>query len=212
MKLIGANDVPRKVSLKGDRDSATEQIGYAEKLLIDLEERVSRSSSGIWHDSITKEIPGGYVTCQTTLHLVTRRPIFQSIEIFVRPSGRKDRPKDYECPCNCNFSRGTVVEVEPATTERPYQVMQVAICHDEKWYVLYENVIGSDFTPWEVGMPVVVMAYHDFLFDCCNAAFNSTGCQPIEDMDNEAHSSDWRSAVRILPFDPDLEKIREQVP
>jgi hypothetical protein len=137
-----------------------------------------------------------------------------------------------ECPCNCNMSIGVVLSRVLSGTvgtiyenvgskEAPFYIYSVEVCQNKKGYVIYDNIIGSDFTPWQVGQQVIVMAYHDFLFGCCLAdpqsmqenfaQFNATGCLGIIDKDYvrdidhpelgmTMENYGWRTTFRILPM------------
>jgi len=134
-----------------------------------------------------------------------------------------------ECPCNCNMSlgfiRSAIMSGTPDTLyetvgleQAPFPICSVEICQSSVSYVGFENIIGSDFTPWEEGQQVIVMAYKAFLFSCCRPDiqlmpefrfFNASGCSgypspafvPTPEVPNPAEAMDqweWRTSYRIL--------------
>jgi hypothetical protein len=128
-----------------------------------------------------------------------------------------------KCPCTCNMSLGMVASRVLSGTdiyaaiglkEAPFYIYSVNICQSEFTYVAFENIIGSDFTPWELGQKVIVMAYNKFLFGCCLPdpsilgenfeEFTAKGClgvvEPISDVIS-MRDYYWRTTYRILQID-----------
>lgn len=113
------------------------------------------------------------------------------------PTGPRRRVQvEYECFCNCNFAIGQITEIR---AEGPLNYLEVRSCQKDK-YTLFENILGSDFTPWRVDDVVIVMAYNAMLFDCDKNNSDATGCFPVKDIVNEVGDSAWRTTLRVLPI------------
>lgn len=118
------------------------------------------------------------------------------INVDSRAGGKR---RIQRCVCNCNFSVGQITEVT-AVDGQDFDLLNVLCCKEKESFVIYEDIIGSDFTPWELNQVVVVMAYNDFLYDCYNSNFNATGCSPTIYEGADALEDDWRTTYRVVPF------------
>jgi hypothetical protein len=111
--------------------------------------------------------------------------------------------KHLYCPCNCNMTIGVItdrtVHIDTSPEKIDYFIYKIDACNFKLNYVGFENVIGSDFTPWINGQKVILMVYNDFLFDCDKANFNATACDPVIN-ELTAHTIDWRTTYRIIPL------------
>lgn len=134
-----------------------------------------------------------------------------------------------ECLCNCNFTVGIITSAILSGTENtiyedvgiadaPFYIYSVEVCQSKDHYELFENIIGSDFTPWVPGQVVLLMAYQGFSFGCCYpdqvetfgeafaSTYSATGCagqiSTVVDGSNfpDLSDHDWRPPFRILPF------------
>jgi hypothetical protein len=214
----------------GDVPRCQSVLGIAKKRLNVLEGRVSRSE-GVqqgWQQPITLQT-GEVIRLERSFNC-DKIEIYSSQQVFEQPEAVK--PKEYECLCNCNMAIGQVVATTligtPDTiyagmgpTYAKYYLYDVAVCQSETFYAGFTEILGTDFTPWEPGRTVIVMAYHDFLFGCCLedpailgenfVQFTATGCAGIVDRDflinpakpelgSDIDSHDWRPTFRILPL------------
>jgi len=195
--------VPKKIPINGNRAVGDQYIGVAEKRLRILHEDTQRRNLNI--NSSTFKIKHNVGPEGTRDVIIDCNICFGVPEILItvgpviRPTG-EDK---YECLCNCNFSVGIILAVNDIPDEAQYKALDILICRSKDRYKLYRNIIGSDFTPWEAGMKVIVLAYNDFLYDCCQQNFNATGCKPIimpEDENHLPHTEDWRTTYRVMPF------------
>jgi hypothetical protein len=187
--------IPPKIIIKGDPALGSMFIGEAYSQLNIL--RDSMKFQGLKQSFRTVEVaPGVLVQCNRNYNLET-------VTIYTQGGGQeqeqRERIKEVECFCNCNFARGIVLSVE-AVEDEIFDKLTVAACYDRTLYRIYENVLASDFTPWEEGGKCIVMAYNGFLYDCCNLNYDATGCRPIKDEANEFLSDDWRTTIRVVPL------------
>lgn len=223
----------RKIIFHGDYTRCQRVLGEAKKRLEKLNDRIKRSN-GFLKQGWQQQIPlstGEIVQCHIGLAM-------DIVHIFAgggerQVSAAEARRIVRECLCNCNFSVGTILSSEltgvPETrlagvgsALAPYRVHVVEICQNQFTYVMFENIIGSDFTPWVPGQVVMVMAYHGFPFGCCYpdpeeafgetfaATYSATGCagkvdtaHNIDDdpfLGPDLDDEDWRTTYRIVPF------------
>jgi len=219
---------PIRVIFYGDFDRCQAVLGVAKSKLRLLDARVSRSP-GVqqgWQRPIT--LPTGEVIRLESSFGSGKIEIYSSREVYEQPPELKQEER--ECLCNCNMSLGLVVARTLSGTAdtvyqtigtnlSPFYIYDVAICQSAKFYAGFTEIIGTDFTPWEPGQQVVVMAYHDFLFGCCLPEplgegfeqFVALGCAGIVDRDHlfdpskpelgtDMDDHDWRTTYRILPL------------
>jgi len=222
---------PRKIIYHGDLSRCKRAQGDAVRMLIKLYESLGINSGQVqvgWKPA-TQLYTGEVVQLHIGLAL-------DVINIYA-PGGEEVidlvavEKKIKECPCNCNMSIGSVIGAvlsgtadtlyeTVGLTEAPYYIYSVEVCQQGKSYVVFENIIGTDFTPWEVGQKVIVMAYNAFMFSCCTPErlllpgfeyFQATGCEGIPDTgfiatdENPSPAEimddwDWRTSYRILPL------------
>ncbi len=188
----GHRGVPRKVVCEGNLEESKRLIGEADSQLRILEQQMT--FQGLKQAVRTvRPFPGVLIQCWSCFTQ-------QGVRI-ITPGGQPDKVEITlrECLCGCNFAVGQIVEVIEVENA-DYKLYTVKACNS-KTYTQYENILGSDFTPWEVGQVVLLMAYNDFLYDCCNSTYNSTGCSPLKDETNEVLAESWRSTYRIVPLD-----------
>lgn len=221
---------PVRILLFGDIPRCQSIIGVAKKRLNVLRDRVDRSN-GVqqgWQQPVILQT-GEVIKFERSFNC-DKIEIYSSRQVFEQPEIKK--VKEYECLCNCNMAIGQVVArtligtadtvyANMGPTFAKYYLYDVAICQNEKLYAGFTEILGTDFTPWEPGQQVIVMAYHDFLFGCCLedpavlgenfTKFVATGCAGIVDNEfliNPAHpelgsnidNHDWRTTFRILPL------------
>lgn len=219
-----------QIIFHGDYGRCQMAMGNAKRVLTKLYQTLGAEDGLIqqgWQPA-TPLFTGEVVQCHIGLG-------FDTIHIYAEVGGEQadiEVAKEVirECPCNCNMSVGTILSRTLSRTpgtpyfdiglvEAPFYIYTVEICQNNDGYILFENIIGSDFTPWEEGQQVIVMAYHDFLFGCCLpdpgilgdnfAQFTASGCSGIIDtghykypahldqgMDMNNHG--WRTTFRIL--------------
>ena len=223
--------IPTKIVFHGDRTRCQAVLGEARSRLVLLQDRMARSGGMIqqgWQRPIqlmTGEIVRLAVSFNTSI-IEIFAPANQQVASF------EAAEEAWKCFCNCNMAIGVVTSAiytgTPRTIyeayglrEAPFLVCSVDVCQQERLFVGFENIIGSDFTPWQVGQQVIVMAYNRFLFGCClesvemigpeYAIFSATGCLGEVDTTrylNPTHPEygvniddhDWRTTFRIIPF------------
>ena len=189
MKLIGVNKVQREIIFSGNREEAEKYIGEADSLLTDLTERLRKSPADIWMDSIIKEIPGGFIQCATVLHLTTREPIIQYINISVDSKDKKKvKKKEPYCFANRTIALATIINVngvidvsdnvsiiceeesvcdtciDPVTYPEDYYCTKgitynLEVCAGDDIYYMYENIPSTDFSPHCPGDVVFVVLH-----------------------------------------------------
>jgi hypothetical protein len=182
-----------KKTFSGDKARAISVRSIAEARLKMMQAQMQRSGiKQAWQHQI--DLPTGETIS------ITASFNQGHIHIHAPQGGVKVNEKEWECLCNCNYAVGIVTDKYKNNENDPYYVFNVTACNREKRYIPYQNVLGCDFTPWEIGMPVILLAYNDFLFDCSNLNFNATGCIPIVDEVETPHSEDWRPTYRVAQF------------
>lgn len=187
--------IPSRIIFRGSKEGCQRVLGRANSLMEILKDRLSRGElQQGWSHHI---LPGGeIIKCGMQFGVPT-------LIITAPNGGNVPIPEFKECLCNCNFSIGQVLE---RSTEKydsgiaEYYVYNVLCCLGGNSYILYQNILATDFVPYYVGQTVVVMAYKDFIYDCCRRNYNATGCYPVIDIDNVVHTEDWRTTYRIVPF------------
>lgn len=163
-------------------------IGYGRKRLRELHRDMGFQNLKTYSNRI--DLVSGYSIITTSSQGINKI-------IILSPSDKKGGSAvEYECFCNCNFAVGQIKEIIPIAG---LDYLQIFICQKDK-YVLFENILANDFTPWRVNDVVLVMAYNGFLYDCDMSNFDATACTPIKDTVNEVTSEDWRTTFRVLPF------------
>lgn len=184
---ISTRPIPKKITIYGDFQKGKMLIGWADSQLRILENQMINSGCSCGQRRINHP-SGGNVICSYAERIRT-------IDIYYPVESVVNKEKTQKCWCNCNFSIGQITSVSYAETL--YPVLEVLACYNEEHHVIYQDIIGSDWIPWEVGMIVIVLAYNDFLYDCYRDTFNSTGCKPIIDTENTRHTTNWRTTYRV---------------
>lgn len=110
---------------------------------------------------------------------------------------------EYECICNCNLAIGWVLELQVDTIGGA-QLYTVMACNRQgKVYVPYQDVLASDFTPYEIGQMVVLVPYNGMAYLCCTDKTGGEsmirGCSPIVSTENK-DANEWRTAYRMIPW------------
>ena len=189
--------IPVKVVVNGDLASGKVYIGEAKSQLAILKKQ---QSLGL-RDEIRRVSlsPGVSVTCISDI-----RGDFIILNAGV--GWREEEEKVIKeilriCVCNCNFSTGFVIEVTGTLDDDPDgpNLYSVAACNNEKYYVLYENILASDFTIYEPGDKVVLIPYNASNYSCCTGQNTATGCQPVKS-EFDITSDSWRTTYRIIPW------------
>lgn len=123
---------------------------------------------------------------------------FKGVTVYCDGGGKEEEIWTKECPCNCNFTVGLVKEIQEETIDdAPLYI--VSACKKERQYTVYENILASDWTKYEPGERVIMIAYNDMEYLCCSTGTGPTGCSPLIS-DNPTTSDAWRSTVRIIPW------------
>ena len=187
MTHISRRPIPKKIIPHGNPHIVKMMIGWADSQLTMFERQMQGRGQTV--GQCRRVHPNGtVVVCRVSGKL-------RKVDIYVGGDEGKKKREIKECWCNCNFSLGQILSVD---NSGEYPVMRVQCCNDEDHYTIYDNLIGSDYTPWEQYMRVIVMAYNEFLFDCANANFDARGCAPIVSGVG-MESPDWRTTYRVVP-------------
>lgn len=221
---------PVRIIFFGDIPQCQNVLGIAKKQLNVLRSRIDRSD-GVqqgWKQPITLQT-GEVIRLERSFNF-DKIEIYSSQQVFEQPEEVKR--KEYECLCNCNMAIGQIVArtlIGTADTiyanmgpdYAKYYLYDVAVCQNSTFYAGFTEILGTDFTPWEPGQTVIVMAYHDFLFGCCLEdpsvlgesflQFSATGCAGSIDnaflldpahpeIGSDLNNHDWRTTFRILPL------------
>jgi len=101
------------------------------------------------------------------------------------------------CVCNCAFSTGVIVAITGTLDEA--NLYSVAVCNNEKYYALYENILASDFTIYVPGQKVIVIPYNENEYTCCTTRRGATGCEPRKSTVSFEDDA-WRTTYRIIPW------------
>lgn len=113
------------------------------------------------------------------------------------------QPEVQLCVCNCNFSVGWVLEVQAETIQGAPLYTIMACNYDGTAYMPYENVLASDYTPYEVGQKIIMIPYNHMTYLCCTDKTGGEekvrGCTPLAQT-VDTTSDEWRSIYRILPW------------
>jgi hypothetical protein len=189
--------IPTKIIFRGDIDRCKSVLGIARSRLFVFQERLKRSNGLIqqgWQrpiNLITGEVIRLAVSFNTSVIEIIAEGYGPDKSYKLQEEGRK-------CFCDCNISLGIIIKIAEEL-KHSIQWIDVIACNHEKLYVVYENIIPSDFTRYEPGQKVIVMAYYDFLYDCKNKIFSSTGCSPKKHAEIPENDT-WRTTYRIVPL------------
>ncbi len=198
----GYRKVPRKVVITGDKDAGRTLIGAADSQLRILEQQMTFQGLKQAYRTV-RPYPGVTIYCWSCFTL-------QGVTISTEGGKKQFEEQLRECWCNCNFAVGKIMEVYEDLKD--YRVLDVIACNNEVRYVRYENILGTDWTPWEKGMPVILMAYAGKIFRCDHSDFaslgSSKGCRPIDSGDTDdvlsgsttLHEEGWYPTYRVVPI------------
>jgi len=188
----------------GDKVAAQSYIGEANKQHLKLRNSMRFQDLKIGQRSL--QFTDGAIITNTIVHGI------ETATIYVPEVGGWEEEKELytECYCDCNFTVGTVVAAEDYENLRTFTVA-CCVCDDAhvasehfvydhgKKYTQYYWLRASDYTPWEVGMGVVLLRFHrrdstlwySAPFRCCYYPYGddphyddegnwvySTGCTP----------------------------------
>jgi len=182
-------NIPPRIIRSGDADAANLFVGIGKKILGDLRRDLNFQSLQVGK-STPFYLPGGVkIDCEIN-HGISK------IRIFV-PSGLVGISGKKECLCNCNFTTGIVTEITGTLDDA--NLYSVLTCNNKTYYVLYKNVLASDFTIYEPGDQIILIPYNASEYSCCTGKNTATGCQPIKS-EFDIESDDWRSIYRIIPW------------
>lgn len=129
----------------------------------------------------------------------------RQIRIMVGRKGRAAGEKGRECLCTCNFTTGYIFRVEPDNLDKlgadVTPLYTVLACVRGKTYRIFEHVLASDFTKYEVGQKIIMIPYHGMSFLCCDQVSRTgpSGCIP-EASTLDLSDDDWRTTYRIIPW------------
>lgn len=188
--------VPIKHRFYGDRDAAISFTGSAHREMAILE--TSLAFQGL-KQGVRKVTPlkGVFIEC---------RKWFDLREIIITVIAGKLYEAMYkeECLCNCNFSVGWVVELQDTDLDT-IPLYTVAACNFKTKYVIYSDVLASDWCKYIPMQKVILIPYFLMPFLCCTeprmdyGADQGYGCRP-ELSPEEIISEDWRTVYRIIPW------------
>jgi hypothetical protein len=187
--------IPVRIIVTGDASKGRELIGFAKNQMSILENLMSFQSLNQGSRTVSP-FPGVVVECWSSFSL-------QEIRIYVEEFFEEGEEKgEYievkECFCNCNFSFGVVIAVGEEL-EKDISLYDVAACKSKEFFVLYQNIIASDFAQYSVGQKVLVMSYNNFSYLCCNGGQTVSACSP-EKSSYLVSDDEWRTTYRILPL------------
>lgn len=188
--------IPIRSHVTGDIEKGTALIPYGKTLLAIMRE----DNESNLYSNISKEnqirtfwLAGG-ITITTSVGYG-----LSFIDIYVPIlGGGKELVKKEKCICNCNFTTGIISKIQDDTIDGA-PLYNVLACFEKQKYVLYENVLASDWSEYSQGEKVILIAYNDFAYTCCIEETSPTGCNPTES-ELETSDDDWRSTVRIIPW------------
>lgn len=174
--------------MDNDDPGARALIGFGRKRLRQLHRDMGFQNLHTYSNKII--LQSGYTVTATSSQGINK--------VFITAPGGKGRKDkvEYECFCNCNFAIGQVREI---TDIDGLSYLTVSSCREDR-YALYENILSSDFTPWEVDDVVIIMAYNSMLFDCDKGNTDAIGCKPVIDETNTVGAEAWRTTFRVLPL------------
>lgn len=188
--------IPTKIVFHGDRTRCQAVLGEAKSRLAVLHGRMARSGGLIqqgWQRPI-QLMTGEIVRLAVSFNTSVIEIIAPQHKPYLAPGPLPEAAQ--ECFCRCDIALGVVVTV-PVLPAHGVYFLDVEVCNKDR-YVLYENIIASDFTRYVAGQQVLVMAYNEFDYNCLAGLSAATGCLPIV---NPAVVEDlsWRTTYRIIP-------------
>lgn len=185
-------EVPIKTVLHGNMYRARQQEHHGVRLMSILERFMD--FQGLKQCSMRKEIEPGLVVEASKVFGLRR------IDVYVGGEPIKKRREVIECLCNCDFSFGFIVAVNTELLDDEFQLYTVAACYQHNKFVVYENILASDFSKYTNGQKVVLVPYNQSVFACCSSNdIVSTGCSPVVSK-GLISNPDWRSTMRIIPW------------
>lgn len=185
-------EIPIRYSFSGDVDKARELQGIGKKMMHMLQRSASFQflSYHKYPDLVFAD--GSKITCSLNHGI-------REVHIYRPKGGGASKEKKKECLCNCGFSVGQVVAVREETIDDA-PLYDVIACNNETDYVYYENILASDWTPYEIDDVVLLTPYNNALYACCSDLVSTPqGCSP-EVSTFATSSNDWRTTYRIIPW------------
>lgn len=182
--------IPTRYIWYGDIDAAKALQGTGKKYLNQL--NTDLSFQNVKTGRSEKRFADGTVITSVVNHNLSE------VHIFVPVKDQGPAQDDRMCLCNCGFSVGQIVRVtgEHIGEARLYDV---AICNNETKYILYQDILASDFSEYHEGQVVILIPYNDNIYSCCSQSIKPTGCAPIKTLNVKA-SDYWRTTYRIIPW------------
>jgi hypothetical protein len=185
--------IPVKITVLGDQAKGRELIGMAKGQLGILKRQ--RDLGLKTEIRVVSPFPGVEIKC---LSDKWREEIIVSV-VSPGADGAEwlEKKKKEVCVCNCNFTLGFVSAITGTLGEA--NLYSVVVCNNETVYVIYENILASDFTEYEQGEKVLLVPYNENTFQCCLGWQQTSGCVPK--ISTETPESDnWRTTYRIIPW------------
>lgn len=181
-----------RIIFDGASDECYRRIGFARRVMFVLENMMKQRRLD-QHVVRVLTGDGALVTCSKVFG--TKTTTISVGEQYLPPL-----PVEYRCLCGCNYTEGWIFEVKPDPLEGDGSTLyKVMACHNEVRYVLVDNVLASDFTPYEIGWPVLLIPYNNMSYLCCTEPTGATGCRSVESAEL-IESEDWRTTFRIIPW------------
>jgi hypothetical protein len=183
--------VPVKIIIKGDRVRGESLLAMGARQMAKLENLMQFQSL----DQYTiryQNSDGDTIVSSSIFGLRTT-------EITTSGGGGGGKGYTKQCLCNCNFTHGYIKEVKPDKIEDFWQLYDVLVCKGKRVYVLYEDILASDFTVYEEKQKVILIPYNTMSFNCCEGGGGASGCAPKKS-EEQVQSEDWRTTLRIIPW------------
>lgn len=191
--------IPTKIIFKGDIDRCKSVLGIARSRLVLLHDRLKRSNGMLqqgWQRPIT------LITGETIRLAVSFNT---SIIEILAESRAGAQPQEVQAPtqkcfCDCNISLAIIISIADEM-KHGLQWMSLIACNNKTSYVGYENIIASDFTRYEPGQKVIVIAYNGFVYNCASISNTSgvTGCAPQVSV-YQPNVPAWLTTYRVIPL------------
>ena len=172
-------------------------IGTAKRAMLILE-RLMEFQGLEQYSYRVEPYPGALIICSKVFGLRVARIITGKGAVELT-SGEE------RCICTCNFTTGYIFRVEPDNLDKlgadVTPLYTVLACVRGKTYRIFEHILASDFTKYEVGQKIIMIPYQGMSFLCCDQVSRTgpSGCAP-EDSTLDISDDDWRTTYRIIPW------------
>lgn len=170
-------------------------VGTAKQAMMTLE-RLMEFQGLDQYSYRVEPYPGAMIVCSKTFGLRVAR-------ILTGTKRKGGLPSSPECLCTCNFTTGYIFDIEPDNLDKGgadvTPLYTILACVGKRAYRVFDHVLASDFTKYEVGQKIILIPYQWMAYLCCATPTGPSGCRPQRSGFDITHDN-WRTTYRIIPW------------